>query len=223
MVTDSDFSRAEILRHLDLRPEKVRVVSPGLPEWTAGLSDRPARAGGYFLYTGGLGMRKNLGRLVDAFAMAREATGSEASLVVTGELAEVGLALRSYVERRGLADMVVFTGYENEESLASLYRGAFACVYPSLYEGFGLPVLEAMAAGVPVITSSGSSMEEIAAGRALLADPTDTVSLAAAIGALMADPDLARRLGELGPANAVTYTWEKAAQAFADIYEEVAA
>lgn len=223
IVTDSEFSRLEILRHVDVPAEKVNVIYPGVfacPEESPPLlEDEPE----YVLYTGGLGMRKNLKRMVEAFAQARTAVRSPAKLVITGCLAEVGLALKRYVEKRGLGEKVVFTGYVSEANMPGLYKGAAVVLYPSLYEGFGFPVLEAMAAGVPVITSEGSSMEEIAGGRALLVDPGNVSQMAAAIGALLSDLNLARRLGELGPRRASEFSWDRAAKGYLRAYEQVAA
>jgi glycosyltransferase involved in cell wall biosynthesis len=229
VVTVSDFSRQEILKHLPGARGKVRIVRNGLPAcFLNGRADAGVAAANafrpsdkpYFLYTGGLGTRKNLRRMVKAFAMARTATGSEAELLVTGELAEVGHALVTFVRENGLEDWVRFTGYVPDEAMPALYRGAVAALYPSLYEGFGLPVLEAMASGTPMVTSKDSPMEEVANGAAVLVNPRSTTEIAAAIGALMMDSELAARLGARGPARAAIFSWENAARQCLSIYEE---
>lgn len=237
IVTVSEFSRGEIARCLGIPAGDIRVIANGLsPQFGraaaaeaggapssgtgGGLPDGLPPAG-YLLYAGGLGMRKNLRRMIDAYALAAAVTGSDARLVITGELAEVGLALKAYVESRGLADRVAFTGYLPGHEMPSLYRSALAAIYPSTYEGFGLPVLEAMAMGVAVITSRRSAMSELAAGRAVLVDPANTLSIAAGIGALLDDPALARELGGRGPVRAADFSWSAAAGGFHEIYQEI--
>ncbi len=237
IVTVSEFSRGEIACCLGIPAGDIRVIANGLsPQFgcavggeaggaplsgaAGGLLDVPPLAG-YLLYAGGLGMRKNLRRMIDAYALAADATGSDARLLITGELAEVGRALKAYVESRGLADRVAFTGYLPAHEMPALYRGALAAIYPSTYEGFGLPVLEAMAMGVAVVTSRGSAMAEVADGRGVLVDPLDTLSIAAGIGALLDDPALAQELGGRGPVRAADFSWSAAAAGFHEIYEEI--
>lgn len=224
LITISDYSRQQIIRYLDLPADKISVVYDGLPHHFLDAEDGKANTGtgyDYLLYAGGLGMRKNLRRMVDAFALARAVTGSSARLFITGELAEVGLALKDYVARSGYDGFVTFTGYVPDQELPSLYRGALASIYPSLNEGFGLPVIESMACGTPVITSRGSAMEEVAGGRAVLADPLDINDMAAAIGALLTDRELAVSIGRRGPERARQFSWEKAAGQCLDIYERI--
>ena len=232
LVTVSEYSRDQIARCLNIPGRDIRVIGNGLsplynggrPAGTAGMAaGGPASLppAGYLLYAGGLGMRKNLKRMVDAFALAAEVTGAEPRLVITGELAEVGQSLKTYVESRGQAGRVAFTGYVPDEQMPALYQGALAALYPSLYEGFGLPVLEGMAMGVPVITSRDSAMAEVAGGCAVLVDPEDTLSIAAAIGAVLTDESLARALGSRGPVRAAAFSWSAAAAGFHKLYEEI--
>ncbi|MHB8142676.1 MAG: glycosyltransferase family 4 protein [Thermoleophilia bacterium] len=233
LVTVSEFSREQIAHYLKISAGDIRTIVNGLsPHFNGGLapgatgpakatSREPVPPAGYVLYAGGLGVRKNLRRMVDAFALAADVTGADSRLVITGELAEVGQALKAYVESRGLGRRVTFTGYLPDEQMPALYRGALAAVYPSTYEGFGLPVLEAMAMGVAVITSRDSAMAEVADGRAVLVDPLDTLSIAAGIGAVLADSSLARALGERGPERAAEFTWSAAARDFNRLYAEI--
>jgi glycosyltransferase involved in cell wall biosynthesis len=113
-------------------------------------------------------------------------------------------------------------GFVPSRDLGVLYADATVVVYPSLEEGFGFPVLEAMAQGAPVVTSAGTATEEVAGDAALLVDPLDTEAIAHAIGRVVDDHDLARRLGEAGRARAAIYTWERTAELMAGIYDEVA-
>lgn len=228
IMTISEYSKAQIVDYLHVPEEKVHVIYCGLGEAFAGVPGHEGNApadlpvtGDYLLYAGGLGMRKNLRRLVDAFALARKATGSGARLIITGELAEVGQALKRYTGDAGYGDFIDFTGHVPDEELPALYRGAIASVYPSLNEGFGLPVIESMACGTPVITAKASAMAEISDGRAILVDPLDVGDIAAAIGALIDDPQLAADYGALGPAQAAGYSWDKAASECLELYENI--
>lgn len=226
LVTVSEFSREEIARYLNIPARDIRVIANGLSPHFKGdahpaADPHDALPERYLLYAGGLGVRKNLRRMVDAFALAADATGVDSRLVITGELAEVGQTLKAYVESRGLAGSVTFTGYLPDEEMPALYRGALAAVYPSTYEGFGLPVLEAMAMGVAVITSRDSAMAEVAGGCAVLVDPGDTLSIAAGIGAVLGDRRLAKRIGERGPTRAAAFSWSNAARSFNRLYAEI--
>lgn len=228
IMTISEYSRAQIVDYLQVPEEKVHVIYCGLGEAFAGVPGHEGKApadlpvtGDYLLYAGGLGMRKNLRRMVDAFALARGATGSDTSLVITGGLAEVGQALKRYTDTAGYSDFIEFTGHVPDDQLPALYHGALASIYPSLNEGFGLPVIESMACGTPVITSRASAMEEISGGRAVLVDPLDVNDIAAAIGALISDRRLAAAYGALGPAQAAAYSWDKAAEECLELYEAV--
>jgi glycosyltransferase involved in cell wall biosynthesis len=231
IITISHHSKQDIIEYLDVPEDKVHVIYCGLTEpfneaasgggmKTENMDDT---YGEYFLYAGGLGMRKNLKRMVDAFALARHTTRSGASLVITGELADVGQALQDYANTVGYKDFIHFPGHIPDDELPSLYAGSTASIYPSLNEGFGLPVIESMACGAPVITSRDSSMEEIAGGNAILVDPRDYIDIAAAIGALMIDPPLAGNYGKNGPTHAITYSWDKAALQCLELYETVLA
>ncbi|RJQ45366.1 MAG: glycosyltransferase family 1 protein [Gaiellales bacterium] len=231
VITISEYSRGEIMRYLDIPREKVHVIYDGLADnfRETLLADTHASpvskssSNEYFLYAGGLGMRKNLRRMVDAFALAREVNASGVRLVITGELAEVGSALMRYSDDKGYGDFIEFAGYVDDDALPGLYRGALASIYPSLNEGFGLPVIESMACGTPVITSRDSAMEEIAGGRAILIDPYDVTDMAAAIGALMDDRSLAASIGAAGFEQAGKYSWDDAAERCIELYGRILA
>ena len=124
-------------------------------------------------------------------------------------------------EALGLRDAVRFTGFVDDDHLPDVYRGALLFVYPSLYEGFGLPVLEAMACGVPVITSNRASLPEVAGDAALLVDPTQPEALAAAMSALLHDSAMRQALRAKGLARAAAYTWKLVAQRTVAVYRMV--
>jgi glycosyltransferase involved in cell wall biosynthesis len=199
IVAVSEFSRAETIELAGVPPERIRVVPHGVdPVFTA---EGPRADGDYLLAVGTLEPRKNLARAVDA---AREA----------------GVVLRVVGARGwGGVDVEGWVGEIPDGDLAALYRGARCVLYPSLYEGFGLPVLEAMACGAPVVTSVATAMEEVAGGAAILVDPLDVAAIAAGIGEAL------RRRDELvtaGLARAREFTWQRTADAVVELWNELA-
>lgn len=199
LVAVSEFSRRETVELAGVPPERVDVVPNAVdPVFTA---DGPAAAGEYLLAVGTLEPRKNLPR---AIAAARRAGL---------ELRVVGARGWGGVEAGG--DGVRWLGRVPDEELAALYRGARCLVYPSLYEGFGIPVAEALACGCPVVTSRESAMSEVAGGAAVLVDPLDPAAIAAGV-----EEATARRaeLVPLGLARAGALTWERAAEAAVGAY-----
>jgi glycosyltransferase involved in cell wall biosynthesis len=199
VVTVSAFTKAEIVELCDVAADRVHVIPNGVePGFT---SDGPAADGDYVLAVGTLEPRKNLERVVEA---ARRA----------------GVELRVVGSRGwGGVDVPGWVGRVPDDELARLYRGARCVVYASLYEGFGLPVLEAMASGTPVVTSAGSSLQEIAGGAAVLVDPTDVDAIAAGIGEAEHRRD---ELVPLGLERASAFTWERAADAVEALWRELA-
>jgi glycosyltransferase involved in cell wall biosynthesis len=199
IVVGSAFTRGEVVELLDVPEEKVTVVPYGVgPPFRP---EGPAADGRYVLAVATLEPRKNLARAVDA---ARQA----------------GVELRVVGARGwGGVDVEGWLGEIPDAELASLYRGARCLLYPSLYEGFGLPVLEAMACGTPVVTSSATAMEEVAGGAAVLVDPLDVAAIAAGI------EEAQRRREELVPAGiarAGEFTWQRAADSVVALWSELA-
>jgi glycosyltransferase involved in cell wall biosynthesis len=178
----------------------------------------PAR---YILYVGTIEPRKNLERLVQAFANLAS-TYPEVSLVIAGMMGWKQDHLFGLVRDLGLKDRVLFPGFVAEEHKALLIAGSNLFVYPSNYEGFGLPVLEALASGIPTVTSNLSSLPEVAGGAALLVDPKDTAALAGAMGAIFSDLVLAAKLRREGPKQAAKFTWENTAEQTTAIYRALA-
>jgi glycosyltransferase involved in cell wall biosynthesis len=227
VLAPSESTCRDIVRLLALDPARVRVVpyAPG-PAFAPQTPDaqRLARVYGvaepYFVYVGTLEPRKNLARALRAFATLAAALPDH-RFVLAGQpgwhcddvLAEVQAA----------AGRVMLLGYVPEEDLPLLYSHAVAMVYPSVYEGFGLPVVEAMACGTPVITSRSSSLEEIAKDAAALVDPLDERSIAEAMHAVATDPALRASLRTRGLARAATFTWARTARETAEVYREALA
>jgi glycosyltransferase involved in cell wall biosynthesis len=202
----STATKEEIVRRLALPTASVEVIPPLLnPVYrVAGDRDRDAEAAArlgvrepYVLAVASLEPRKNFGRLLDAWNSLGRATGAHQLVVVAAEGWRQG-RVRRRLERMTGDGSVVKIGHVSDDVLAALYRRANAFIFPSLAEGFGLPVAEAMACGAPVVTSSASSMPEVAGNAALLVDPEDPDEIAAAIERLLGDAGLRRRLRDRG-------------------------
>lgn len=201
IIAVSEFTKREVVQLAGVPEERVRVVPNATDEVFT--SEGPAAEGDYVLAVGTVEPRKNLPRL------------AEATQRLGLELRVVGAEGWGRVSVGG----VRWLGRLPDEEVARLYRGALCLAYPSLYEGFGIPVLEAMRCGTPVVTSFGTAMEEVAAGAAELVDPHDAASIAAGIERVIARRDELRAAG-LDRARA--YTWEAAAEATAAVYRELA-
>ena len=204
VIAVSEFTRRELVELLGLREEKIRVVPNGVDDDFT--PDGPAADGEYVLAVGTLEPRKNLARLVEA---ARR-NGIE--------LRVVGARGWGNVELGG--NGVHWLGEVTDAELARQYRGARCVAYPSLYEGFGIPVLEAMACGAPVVTSRATAMEEVADGAAVLVDPKDPAELAAGIERAVAERE---ELVARGLERARAFRWDAVADATVDVYREAAA
>jgi glycosyltransferase involved in cell wall biosynthesis len=228
IITPSVSTRTDLLRLLGVAENRVRVVLHGVtPDFRPILDcsasrELLARYGiqtPYLLYVGNLEPRKNLPRLLRAFGELLQEEIS-AWLVLVGTRGWMNTPIGETVRTLRLGERVRFTGYVEQEDLPTLYSRAAGFVYPSLYEGFGFPVLEAMACGVPVVTSNTSSMAEIAGEAALLVDPFDASALAQALGKVLRDPRLAGDLGRRGLARAREFTWSRTATGTLEVYRE---
>jgi glycosyltransferase involved in cell wall biosynthesis len=221
----SEATKADLVASYGTPPEKITVAYHGCDETLIPIRD-PARiaatktrygiAGDYFLYLGTLQPRKNLARIVAAFASVE----SKATLVLAGQHGWLYGDLFNQVHHLGLGNRVLFPGYVHDEDKAALLSGALAFVFPSLYEGFGLPVLEAQACGCPVITSTTSSLPEVTAeDAALFVDPQNSAAIATAMQRTADDPTLRETLVERGFINVRRFSWATCAQTVLDVIE----
>jgi glycosyltransferase involved in cell wall biosynthesis len=230
IIINSESLRREVERYLDVDPAKLRLIAeavdhqvfrPGDPqEASERLRRERGIEGPFVLFVSSLWGYKNCDGLLRAFAVARRDL-PEHRLVVVGSAADPGYAaeLHALAAELGIEDHVEWVGGIPHHETLPFYRAAAAFVYPSHNETFGLPILEAMACGCPVVTSDRSAMPETAGGAALLADPEDPASIAAAI--VSACGDAGPRLRELGPNRAAQFTWAATAKATLEVYREV--
>jgi glycosyltransferase involved in cell wall biosynthesis len=231
VLADSGATRADLIDLYGTYPDKIEVLYSGVGAQFRPVEDAAAlqlvrakyRLGAmpYILSVGALHARKNYGRLIQAFARLESGLRDALRLVIAGGREWSSDKILAEPERQGLAPQVLFPGYVADEDLPALYSAASAFAYPSLYEGFGLPVLEAMACGVPVITSSVSCLPEVAGGAAVLVDPLDVNDIADALGRVLTDVGLRAELVAKGRARAAQFTWAKAARQLLDVYRRV--
>ena len=230
ILTDSSFSADEIVAAYAVRPERITVAPLGVDsafspaDGTRALDLPAAVREPYLLHVGDLHERRNLAVVVDALLAARQHFGAAPalSLVLAGVDRGLGAGLCAIAAEADAPDAVVLLGTVSEERLRTLYRGATALVYPSLYEGFGLPPLEAMASGTPVIASNCASIPEVVGDAGMLLPPTDVRAWTDAILSVVRDEALRRRMRAAGLQRASTFTWQRTARITLDVYRQAA-
>ena len=232
VMTVSESSKRDILRYVDTQPEKIDVIYNAYDERfaiepaeedVARVRERYQLHDPFVLYAGNVKPHKNLERLIDAFHLVRKQGLDNLKLVLIGDEISKYTALRRAVHQYQLRKHVRFLGYLPEVTLAVMYRLAGVFVFPSLYEGFGLPPLEAMASGTPVVTSNVSSLPEVAGDAAVLVDPYDPQAIADGIYRVLTDEPLRRSLILKGIARAGQFSWEQSVRRIRAIYGEVGA
>jgi len=229
IIAVSNNTKLDLVRVMNVPSNKVTVVHEGAPDEfnpkpTADDEEAMAHYGlikPYVLFVGTLEPRKNLNFLIRSFDQVAK-TRPDVHLVLSGRRGWMAQAIFDELERRDLLGRVHITGYVRERYLPALYRQASAFVYPSLYEGFGLPPLEAMSSGTPVIVSRSSSLPEVVGDAGLYVNPLDTAELAKAMESILSDPELAASLREKGLHRATQFSWKKAAQQTLEILRDAA-
>ena len=226
VITPSEATKAEVVSRLNADPERVvviplaasRAISPAAVEEVTAVRARHGLLAPYILYVGTLEPRKNLVRLIRAFTLLATGGPAELELALVGPIGWRTEELLRAVEESPVRSRIRQLGFVEDEDLAALYTGAAAVAIPSISEGFGLPVLEAMAAGGAVLTSKVSSLPEVAGDAAYLVDPLDEGSIAAGLRRLLEDVELNERLREIGPKRAAEFSWEWTAQLTVEAY-----
>ena len=230
LVTVSAFTKADIIQQYGVADDKIQVVYGAADQrfhpisWQEKENTKQGFADGreYFLFTGGIHPRKNLLNLLKAFSLFKKWQKSNMKLLVAGRLAWQYDAIVEKLKTYKYRDDVVLLGYLPDEQLARVTASAYALVYPSFFEGFGLPILEAMQSEVPVITSNTSSMPEIGAKAALYADPSDPDAIAKQMLHLYKDETLRAGLIEAGKQQAALFNWDKTAEQLWQIISDAA-
>jgi len=236
IITVSEYSKHDIMRTLQIPEDHIHVIGNAVDSSYRPISDgrvietvreRYGIGPKYILYFGGFDVRKNVDRLLEAYAALPDATREEYQLVIAGRLLYPGHPLypdpRLRIRQLGLEDQVVVTGQIREQDKAPLYSAAVLYLFPSLYEGFGMPVLEAMACGATVITSNLSALPEVAGDAARLVDPYDTGAITEAIGELLENGAMRSELRERALARAQHFSWQRVAQQTLGVYNKLAA
>ena len=226
----SQNTRSDLMHHFDVDGRKIQVVHNGvedvfrhplppedLARWLRDLGvSQP-----YILFVGNPKPHKNLDNLVKAYARARRLAQFDAPLICVGHRDGSEYKIRQRAEYLGVGDRVRLLGHVAQEALPAIYQGATLFLYPTLYEGFGLPVIEAMASGIAVITSNTSALKEIAEGYAHLVDPLDIDGMAKAIARCMGDSEHRASLAKLGLRRAEDFRWDRTAKKTLEIYLDV--
>lgn len=234
IATVSRFSAQDIATKVGVPAEKIRVVNNGL-RTPAAIDDsrrnemrkRYGLDGGFVLNVGGIHERKNIPGLIRAFAGLVKDHGYTGRLVITGNVSRGDYQKRmkkicdTEVRRTGMGDRIVFTGFIDDDDLDVLLDLGELLVYPSFYEGFGIPILEAMRAGTPVVTSNVTAMPEVAGDAAVLVDPSDIEAMTSGMANVLKDDQLRARLIENGKRHVAGYSWERNWKEYLAVYEEV--
>jgi glycosyltransferase involved in cell wall biosynthesis len=224
VVAVSASTAADIEREMPFAAGRVRVIPLGAAELgepepresLAGLG----LSGPYFLFVGTLEPRKNLARLLEAFSLLPLGLCGRAVLAVAGGAGWGGVDVQALVLRLGLKNRVRVLGFVSDQQLATLYAHALFLAMPSLYEGFGLPLLEATSRGVPVLTSDIASMPDVAGDASLLVSPLDVDSIARGLAQMLGDPKLRRELAGRALTSAQRFSWDRSARRTMEVFEE---
>ena len=231
ILTVSEASKRDILRFFQIPSDKVTVIHNAIDERfgvvpteeeVVQVRERYQLSTRFVLYAGNVKPHKNLERLIDAFFILRQEGFGDLKLLIIGSEISKYATLRRAVHRYHLHQHVRFLGFVPSETLAVLYRLADAFAFPSVYEGFGLPPLEAMASGTPVLTSNVSSLPEVVGDAAVLVNPYEPRAIADGLRQLLTDMALRQDLHRRGVARAHQFSWERSVSRIRDIYNEVA-
>lgn len=231
IITVSQFSKEEIIRKLFIDPKKIIVVTPGIDNAmfhsNYNVTDinhilqKYHIINEYVIYLGTLEPRKNIERLIKAYSMLKRETMSPVKLVIVGRKGWKYDPVFELIEKLGLKEEIIFTGYVPQEDIPLLLCGSLVFMFPSLYEGFGLPPLEAMACGVPVITSNAASLPEVVGDAGILVDPFSVEEIKNAMDLVINDKEVRRTMSQKGLSQAAKYSWKHTAEELMNVFEEL--
>lgn len=235
IIAVSECSRRDIVSTLGIPADRIHVIGnavhpsyhPITDSWLlAAVRERYNIARKYILYFGGFDLRKNVQRIIRSYAALPAPLRAEYQLVIAGRLHLLGHPLypdpRPLVRELDMGDRIIFTGQIREQDKAPLYSGATAFLFPSLYEGFGMPVLEAMACGAPVITSRVSALPEVVGDAGVLIDPYSEPAISEALGEVLTSPKRRQELGQRARERSRMFSWRQVAEQTVAVYEQVA-
>lgn len=231
IITVSEYSKKDILRFFPEFPEEKIFVTPLAANATFKPMDKNLCrkcvkdtfkvTNPFILYIGGFSKRKNVKELILAFKKVKSSLNKNYKLLIAGSLRDEGISLKNFVLSEGLSDSIVFTGFIEDSFLPTLYNAAEAFIYPSLYEGFGLPPLEAMSCKTPVITSNLTSIPEVTSDAAILINPYSVNDLSSALITLLNNKSLKDSLGEKGYKRSLNFNWNNTAQKTLYAYKKI--
>lgn len=229
IITCSENSKKDLIRFYSIAPDKITVIYYGKNESFRPVDDQnclervrakyqlPEK---YILYVGNIQPRKNLPRLIEAYSHLKTESKIPQKFVVVGNKAWLYSGVFDLIRRKGLENEIIVTGYVPDEDLPVLYAAADVAVYPSIFEGFGFPVLEAMACGTPVVTSNTSSIPEVAGDAAVLVNPLSTDEIASGIQKVLYDDGLRASLREKGLKRAAMFNWDATARQTLEVFKK---
>ncbi len=230
IITISEFSKSEIVKYLEVPEEKIEVVPNGVDterfrfdiseEAVEVAKEKYAIKGSYILYLGTIEPRKNVQKLIQAYALLKKEFPAAPQLILAGGRGWFSEGIYGQAEESGVKEYVRFLGYVADDDVPILLKGAEIFVFPSLYEGFGMPVLEAMACGTPVLTSNVASLPEVAGDAAVLVNPYDTKGIKQGMAELLQNSELRQQCREAGLARVQEYSWKKTADRYLEICEK---
>lgn len=230
VITDSDYARQEIITDFKVHPERIVSIPLGfnpsmnLPRDHAygdALRKRYGLPDSYILYVGTIQPRKNIDSLIEAYAKLRKEGGQQPGLVIVGRKGWLYDNLFARIKELALEKEIIFTGFVPDEDLPYIYDGARVFSYLSFFEGFGLPPLEAMACGVPVIVSNTTSLPEVVGDAGISVNPTDVDAIAAGLRSVLNNHDIAQTMIRKGLERAGTFSWDMCARRTLEIYKAV--
>lgn len=230
IIAVSEFTRQDVLQHFPIDSDKITAIPNGFrgifgPLTTAkkiAIQEEYSLGQDYFFYLGSLHPRKNLSRLIEAYDVFRKKTSAPVKLLIGGRMAWQTDEIKATWEKTAFQEDIHFLGFLPDEQLAAVMGAALALTYVSLFEGFGLPVLEAMQAGVPVLSSNTSSLPEVAGDAAVLVDPLDVEAIAEGMKTIWQSPELRQALITKGKLQVAKFSWAKAASHTYDLLQQMA-